>query len=113
MHMPLWNDFDLTRLTLVWSGLACVAGFAISLAALILVLIRLPPTYFHGPDSPRFWSARKPALRWAGLAGKNLLGFALVGIGLVLAVPGIPGQGVLTIFVGVMLLNFPGKRRLE
>jgi hypothetical protein len=28
-------------------------------------------------------------------------------------VPGVPGQGVLTILLGIMLLDFPGKRALE
>jgi hypothetical protein len=30
-----------------------------------------------------------------------------------MSVPGVPGQGLLTILIGVMLLDFPGKRRLE
>jgi hypothetical protein len=30
-----------------------------------------------------------------------------------MSLPGVPGQGVLTILLGVMLLDFPGKRRLE
>ncbi len=30
-----------------------------------------------------------------------------------MSLPGIPGQGLLTILLGVMLLDFPGKRRLE
>jgi hypothetical protein len=30
-----------------------------------------------------------------------------------MSLPGVPGQGVLTILLGVMLLDFPGKRNLE
>jgi len=37
----------------------------------------------------------------------------LILLGLFLSLPGVPGQGILTILIGVMLLNFPGKRRLE
>ena len=44
---------------------------------------------------------------------KNASGIALVALGFVLSLPGIPGQGLLTILLGVMLLDFPGKRRLE
>ena len=33
--------------------------------------------------------------------------------GFLLSLPGIPGQGVLTILLGVMLIEFPGKRRWE
>jgi hypothetical protein len=44
---------------------------------------------------------------------KNVIGAGVVGLGLLLSFPGIPGQGILTILIGVMLLDFPGKRRLE
>jgi hypothetical protein len=44
---------------------------------------------------------------------KNLLGLGLVALGLLLSLPGIPGQGLLTGLIGIMLLDFPGKRRLE
>jgi len=37
----------------------------------------------------------------------------LVGLGIVLSLPGIPGQGVLTILLGIMISDFPGKERLE
>jgi hypothetical protein len=30
-----------------------------------------------------------------------------------MSLPGVPGQGVLTILLGIMLLDLPGKRRLE
>jgi hypothetical protein len=54
-----------------------------------------------------------PIVRWAGVILKNVLGTLLVLLGLFLSLPGIPGQGLLTILIGVMLLSFPGKRRLE
>ena len=50
-------------------------------------------------------------LRIASRAIKNLLGAALVLIGIAMLV--LPGQGALTILAGVFLLEFPGKRRLE
>ena len=34
-------------------------------------------------------------------------------LGLVMALPGIPGQGILTMIVGLTMLDFPGKRGLE
>ena len=45
--------------------------------------------------------------------GKNLLGVVLVIVGVLLSLPGVPGQGMLTILLGVMLLDFPGKPRLQ
>jgi hypothetical protein len=45
--------------------------------------------------------------------GKNVLGVILVIVGIILSLPGVPGQGLLTILLGLMLLDLPGKRRLE
>ena len=44
---------------------------------------------------------------------KNGLAWVLLAFGLVLSVPGVPGQGLLTIMVGLLLADFPGKRGLE
>jgi hypothetical protein len=44
---------------------------------------------------------------------KNVAGVALVLVGIVLSFPGIPGQGILTILVGLMLTDLPGVRKLE
>ena len=44
---------------------------------------------------------------------RNLAGTTLVLLGIVLSLPGVPGQGLLTILLGVMLMQVPGKRRLE
>ena len=48
-----------------------------------------------------------------GIVAKNISGVVLVFAGILMSLPGVPGQGVLTILMGVMLLDFPGKRRLE
>lgn len=87
--------------------------FTISLGLVSFILVRIPPDYFH-KDRPRdLWSDRHPAIRMLGLLAKNLLGFLLVVLGIVMSLPGVPGQGILTILLGIMLLDFPGKRTLE
>ena len=83
-----------------------------SLGAVMAVLVRLPATYFRDDDvsiSPR----RHPIIRGIAVILKNMFGALLILLGLFLSLPGVPGQGILTILIGVMLLNFPGKRRLE
>ncbi len=45
------------------------------------------------------------------LTGKNALGYLFVLMGIAMLV--LPGQGILTIMIGVTLLDFPGKYRLE
>lgn len=82
-----------------------VVGMALSTGACLLVVARLPADYFV--------STRRPVSHWARRAAKNLLGVLLIAVGIVLSIPGVPGQGLLTVFVGFTLLDFPGKFRLE
>ena len=94
-------------------ALLFVITFSLSLAIVTLILVKIPPNYFRA-DYPRdLWRERHRAIRLAGLVGKNLIGAILVVLGIVMSLPGVPGQGVLTILLGVMLLDFPGKRQLE
>ena len=111
--MTFLNGLELNGLALLVGVLVFLVGFTLSMAVLVLMLVKLPATYFQGPHSPKFWAERHPVLRWTGLIAKNLLGILLIMLGFFLSVPGIPGQGLLTILIGIMLLNFPGKRRLE
>ncbi|QEF98354.1 hypothetical protein Mal15_24060 [Stieleria maiorica] len=74
--------------------------------------VRIPVDYFVGRRRPRtLFADRHPVLRWTGLVIKNLIGGVLVLAGLVMLV--LPGQGLLTMLVGILMLNFPGKHRLE
>jgi hypothetical protein len=90
-----------------------VVTFAISLAIVSFIMVRIPPDYFHRDRPRELWADRPPAVRWLGMFAKNLLGVALVVLGILMSVPGVPGQGILTILLGIMLLDFPGKRALE
>lgn len=84
----------------------------VSLGVVAVVLVRLPADYFSARRRPHFERAH-PALRVVLIVLKNLLGIAIVAVGLVMSLPGVPGQGLLTIFIGLMLVDFPGKYRLE
>lgn len=95
------------------SGAAAFAvTLAVSLAVVTVVLIRLPADYFRKPRHPSFVNLA-PVPRFVMVALKNLLGLVLVVIGALLSVPGVPGQGVLTILLGMMLMDIPLLRRLE
>jgi hypothetical protein len=98
----------------VLAGLGVFVG---SLAASVLVLggllVRLPATYFLDHHNRDLWIDHHPCIRWTGILFKNAAGLGLVLFGLVLSLPGVPGQGLLTILLGLILLDFPGKRRLE
>jgi hypothetical protein len=90
-----------------------VVTFVASIAVVSFVLVRLPANYFHSSHAREFLVERHPVLRAFGIFAKNLLGLVLVALGIIMSMPGVPGQGVLTILLGVMLLDFPGKRALE
>ena len=73
------------------------------------IIARIPADYFvrEVREETRSWHAMRIATRVA----KNLLGVLLLAAGILMLV--LPGQGILTIFAALMLLEFPGKRRLE
>ncbi len=100
------------RGALLWL-LIFVLSFGASLAFVTLVLVKLPATYFKESHNRKFLVNRPRIIRGLAIVGKNLLGVILVVVGILLSLPGVPGQGILTILLGVMLLDFPGRRRLE
>ena len=83
-----------------------LAVFVGSLVAVPLIVARLPEDYFM-PGVPRAGSHRGHVL-WR--ASRNVVGAILILAGLAMLV--LPGQGVLTMLVGLLLMNFPGKRRM-
>ena len=87
-----------------------VVTCAASLAVVTFFVVRIPADYFSTGRRP---PAGPAGVRLAIAIFKNLAGVALVLVGIVLSLPGIPGQGILTILVGLMLTDLPGVRRLE
>lgn len=96
---------------LIGLGLAALS-IAVSVGVGAVVVRGLPVDYLtpegghHGPVRPR-------AVQLLMAAGQNVIAVLLIFAGLVMSVPGVPGQGILTILVGVLLLRFPGKHDLE
>ncbi|HZH33541.1 MAG TPA: hypothetical protein VEX64_01810, partial [Pyrinomonadaceae bacterium] len=60
-----------------------------------------------------FMPGKPWVVRWSAVILKNLLGVFLIALGLVLSLPGVPGQGLLTILLGLIMIDIPGKRPLE
>jgi hypothetical protein len=85
--------------------------FTISLGLVGALIVALPVRYFADEQS-RLLANHPLVVRWSAKVAKNLAGVALVVLGVLLSVPGIPGQGILTIAIGVVLLDIPGKHRL-
>jgi hypothetical protein len=88
-----------------------IVGFVGSVVAIPVILVRLDPLYFH-PDHPRTWMERHhPVLRLIGHLIKNAIGVILLLAGFAMLF--LPGQGILTMLIGISFIDFPGKRRLE
>ena len=106
-------SWHLTWYDVLLGTLISAVTFAVSLVVVSFVLVRLPPNYFHSSHAREFLTERHRAIRWTGIIIKNLIGLLLVFLGVIMSLPGVPGQGILTILLGIMLLDFPGKRELE
>ena len=104
---------DLTWRNVGLGVLVVVVTFVVATGIVSFVVVKLPATYFHPEHDREILKDKNPALRWAGIIGKNLAGVVLIVLGVVMSLPGIPGPGLVTILFGVMLVDFPGKRRLE
>ena len=72
-------------------------------------IISLPKDYFrHKTHINRI---RNPIVRISLRVLKNVVGVITIIAGLVMTIT--PGQGLVAILVGVILCDFPGKRKLE
>jgi hypothetical protein len=87
--------------------------FSFSLGIVSFILVRIPPDYFKKDNPRKVLPNHHRAVRSLVIVLRNILGVFLVALGIVLSLPGVPGQGILTILLGIMLLDFPGKRGLE
>lgn len=113
--IPLQALFDFiwgNDTVLLWLGLGSLFFFVASLFLIPYIVVRIPVDYFAEKErQPTPWAQKYHLFRWPVLILKNLLGLVFVLLGLAMLV--LPGQGLLTMFLGVMLLNFPGKYRFE
>lgn len=96
--------------------LLLVLGYVVALVVTVVILVAmlatLPANYFR--DDSEVTSLRNAgALSVVKRLVQNGIGLVLIVLGALLSLPGIPGQGVLTMLIGLMLVDFPGKRPLE
>ena len=94
-----------------WLAASSLFTFVVTLIAVPWLIVRIPPDYFARPRRERPSMGIHSLIARAALrVVKNVVGYLFVTAGLVMLI--LPGQGVLTIFVGVVLADFPGKDRL-
>ena len=93
-------------------GISSIFIFLLSILGISWFVANIPDDYFlDSKRKPTKWRKQKPILRLAVIFGKNIIGLFLVIGGLLMLV--LPGQGLLTMVTGLLLINYPGKYRLE
>jgi hypothetical protein len=94
---------------------AIVLGSAVLTTAFgIATVVWIPSDHFQ-PDRPQrtSWWRSQPVLYGTVLVLKNAVGLVFFALGAVMALPLVPGPGLVFMLLGLSLLDFPGKRVLE
>jgi hypothetical protein len=87
---------------------------AITTAMGLGMIVFIPADHFvAGRPEPSSWWRKHPLLRGGGLALKNVLGAVFVLLGGVMALPLVPGPGLVFILLGMSLMDFSAKRKIE
>jgi len=100
------------RAVLPWIAWGSGIAFLLSLAVVPALIARIPVNYFRQPSTvrnsaPKISSVHYP-LVWIL---RNLAGLIFILSGIAMLV--LPGQGLLTIVLGIFVADFPGKWALE
>ena len=83
--------------------------FVVSLAIVPTLLSRIPANHFIRTQNP---TPKIPSIHYPLVwVLRNLAGLVLILAGLAMLI--LPGQGLLTIVIGIFVADFPGKKSLE
>jgi hypothetical protein len=111
-NLPFLDFIRTYENLLLLLGAVSIVTFFGSLLVVPWLVVRIPADYFALEERRiAHYAGRHTALRWSGLIAKNCLGAVLIVMGIAMLI--LPGQGLLTILIGIVLMNFPGKFRLE
>jgi len=96
----------------LWVAISSVVMFVISLASMPFIVAQIPVDYFTHHGRHRMSQSNHHPIIQLLLAGlKNMLGAILLAAGFIMLFT--PGQGLLSILFGLMIMNYPGKYQLE
>ncbi len=109
MILEVFNNYKDELLILAWVS---IGFFFISIAIIPYLVIKMPEDYFLERFRVRVSKKSVHPIIAQLLTGiKNLVGFFFIILGILMLV--LPGQGILTMLMGLFLMNFPGKYRFE
>lgn len=93
-----------------WLGVVSSIIFLISLLSIRWLVCMIPSDYFIKKEQSKFKSNYPVAWIISSII-KNIFGYVLIFGGILMLV--LPGQGLITIFIGLMLSSYPGKYKIE
>ena len=109
MIIDLLHSYINELFILAWISIGLLI---VSIAIIPWLVIKIPEDYFHEQYRVRVSKKSMHPIIAQLLTGlKNFIGFVFVCLGTLMLI--LPGQGILTILIGLFLMNFPGKYRLE
>ena len=96
-------------------GWPTTVGIAVALTVMtttigFATIVMLPANHFVPCTSQ---TKSHPLVRLSVKVAKNLLGSTVVLLGLFMTLPLVPGPGLAFLLVGLSLVDFPGKRKIE
>ena len=93
-----------------WLGLLSFLIFIFSLVTIKWLVALIPSDYFVSKKDTKFKS-EYPFIWLISMIIKNIIGYVLIIGGILMLL--LPGQGLFTIFIGLMMSNYPGKYYIE
>ena len=95
---------------ILWLGTISFIIFIFSLLSIKWLVALIPSDYFLNKTNSSFKSTY-PLIWIITIVVKNIIGYTLIIGGILMLV--LPGQGLFTILIGLMLSNYPGKYFIE
>ena len=102
--------FNVYKNLILWFGSISLFVFLFSLLSIKWLVSLIPEDYFINKKDSKI-KTNNILIWYIVLVFKNLIGYSLILGGIMMLV--LPGQGLFTIIIGLMMSNYPGKYSLE
>ena len=102
--------FNVYKNLILWFGSISLFVFLFSLLSIKWLVSLIPEDYFINKKDSKIKTSNI-FIWYIVLIFKNLIGYSLILGGIMMLV--LPGQGLFTIIIGLMMSNYPGKYIIE
>ena len=102
--------FNVYKNLILWFGSISLFVFLFSLLSIKWLVSLIPEDYFINKTDSKI-KTNNIFIWYIVLIFKNLIGYSLILGGIMMLV--LPGQGLFTIIIGLMMSNYPGKYSIE